>query len=51
MQRASTPGTYQLSTITLTCPLKAGFAVLEASGALTLTGTAPKPEPGPSRVL
>lgn len=42
VQRASTVGTYELSTITLTCSLKAGFVVLDMGGALALTWTRPK---------
>ncbi len=43
VQKASRLGRYQLSQITLTCSLKAGFVVLDVSGALALTWTAPKP--------
>ncbi len=43
VQRASRLGKYELSTITLTCSLKAGFVVLDVSGALALTWTRPKP--------
>ncbi len=43
VQKASRLGKYQLSTITLTCSLKAGFVVLDVSGALALTWTVPKP--------
>ncbi len=46
VQRAARLGKYELSTITLTCSLKAGFVVLDVSGALTLTWTAPKPPAG-----
>ena len=46
VQRASNLGKYQLSQITLTCSLKAGFVVLDVSGALTLSWTLPKPTPG-----
>lgn len=43
VQKASRLGRYQLSQITLTCSLKAGFVVLDVSGALALTWTVPKP--------
>ena len=43
VQRASRLGTYRLSTIQLTCSLKAGFVVLDIGGALTLSWTLPKP--------
>ena len=46
VQRASSLGRYQLSQIQLTCSLKAGFVVLDVSGALTLSWTLPKPTPG-----
>ena len=46
VQRASNLGRYQLSQIQLTCSLKAGFVVLDVSGALTLSWTLPKPTPG-----
>ena len=42
VQKASRLGKYELSTITLTCSLKAGFVVLDMSGALALTWTRPK---------
>lgn len=42
VQKASRLGKYQLSTITLTCSLKAGFVVLDVGGALALTWTGPK---------
>ena len=42
VQRATTVGKYELSTVTLTCSLKAGFVVLDMSGALALTWTRPK---------
>ncbi len=42
VQRASALGKYELSTITLTCSLKAGFVVLDMSGALALTWTRPR---------
>lgn len=45
VQKASRLGKYQLSTITLTCSLKAGFVVLDMGGALTLSWTIPKPAP------
>ena len=46
VQKASRLGKYQLTTIQLTCSLKAGFVLLEAGGALTLSWTLPKPAPG-----
>ncbi len=42
VQKASNLGRYQLSQITLTCSLKAGFVVLDVSGALAMTWTVPK---------
>lgn len=45
VQKASRLGRYQLSQIQLTCSLKAGFVLLDVSGALTLSWTLPKPAP------
>lgn len=50
VQRASRLGKYELSTITLTCSLKAGFVVLDVSGALALTWTAPKTPAGATKI-